>query len=461
MIFKTRKRGVSPESEMAIALAGMVDRTQATIRFTPDGTIVTANENFLTAMGYRLEEIVGKHHSLFVDTTYANSQEYQDFWADLRAGKVFTDQFPRRSKSGEVVWIQATYAPVADADGKVKQVIKIAADVTRRRRALEEIAKGLDALSNGDLTRRVKPSDIADIKILGETFNRSVSQLEQTLRNVAQVSQAVGGTAAEISQASHDMSQRTETQAGTLEETAAAMEELTATVRAAAEGARAVEESVRAAQSTAKKSEEVVDRGIDAMSKIEKSSSQISKIISVIDDIAFQTNLLALNAGVEAARAGDAGRGFAVVASEVRGLAQRCASAAGEIKGLIGESSQHVASGVSQVGKTRDELKAIIEIVDSISQHIAAIAKGAQEQSTSLGEINSSVTHLEQVTQRNAAMVEETTAATQTLSNDANQLMHEIASFRISSEFDAGATNMRSTPHQGRTATKQGIAMAG
>ncbi|MDC0659710.1 methyl-accepting chemotaxis protein [Leisingera sp. SS27] len=429
MFFNSKAAKPAEQLGSAEIIAGMVDRTQATIQFKPDGTILTANANFLSALGYRLEEIEGRHHSMFVAPDLAASAEYKSFWKELAQGRVFTDQYPRVTKSGETIWIQATYAPVTGPDGSVVQVVKVATDVTVRRRGLQEIARGLEAMSQGDLGIRVTLSEQADIAALGEAFNRSAEQLQTAIGAVTRVSDAVGRTSDEISKAASDLSQRTESQAATLEETAAAIEELTSTVHSAAEGAEKVEGIVSEAKTAAERSGRVVEDAVAAMSQIETSSEEIAKIIGMIDDIAFQTNLLALNAGVEAARAGDAGRGFAVVASEVRALAQRSAGAAGEIKQLISESKQQVASGVDLVGRTGAELKEIIGSVGTISSHISSIATGAKEQATSLSEINLGVSQLDQVTQQNAAMVEQTSAASQQLSSDAGQLTREVSKF--------------------------------
>jgi methyl-accepting chemotaxis protein len=302
------------------------------------------------------------------------------------------------------------------------------------REVVESLSGGLKDLAGGDLTRPLAEAFPADYETLRLDFNASLETLSQTIGQVVDASESIRARSTEISTASEDLSRRTENQAAALEETAAALDELTASVKSAADGAREVEGIVRQARQSADESGVVVQGAVAAMAEIEKSSEQISQIIGAIDDIAFQTNLLALNAGVEAARAGDAGKGFAVVASEVRALAQRSSGAAKEIKTLIATSAQHVGRGVDQVGKAGATLQNIVGSVANISTLVSTIATGAAEQSTGLAEINIGVTQLDQVTQQNAAMVEESTAACHALNQDAAGLADIVARFRLSTD---------------------------
>jgi methyl-accepting chemotaxis protein len=251
------------------------------------------------------------------------------------------------------------------------------------------------------------------------------------MQRIDGAAQGVGVGASEIAAAADDLSRRTEHQAASLEETAAALDQITVTVRQTAERAVEARGVISAAGSDAKQAEAVVTAAIDAVLAMQQSSDQIGQIIGVIDEIAFQTNLLALNAGVEAARAGEAGRGFAVVASEVRALAQRSAEAAKEIKSLIATSSDRVTDGVKLVGRTGEALSRIIQQVDSISNLVLSISASAQEQSSGLLEVNTAVNEMDRVTQQNAAMVEQTTAAAHSLRDQYRALSDEVGGFRI------------------------------
>lgn len=293
------------------------------------------------------------------------------------------------------------------------------------------LAQGLARLAEGDLTAAVSDPVPQEYEKLRSDFNIAVTKLHDAMAEVTHEVSAIHSGSADISRASDDLSRRTETQAASLEETAAALDQITATVAKTASGAKEATSMVGAARGVAQESGDIVKQAIEAMEAIEKSSVQIAQIIGVIDEIAFQTNLLALNAGVEAARAGDAGRGFAVVASEVRALAQRSAEAAKEIKALITTSSNQVESGAELVNRTGQSLLSIIERVTKIDAVVRDIAASASEQSTALAEVNGAINQMDQTTQQNAAMVEETTAAGHALVSEANALAALVQRFRL------------------------------
>ncbi len=291
------------------------------------------------------------------------------------------------------------------------------------------LEESLASLADGGLDCSIQEEFPEEYETLRISFNDSIANLSNTILQVSVAADSINVGAAEISQAASHLSKRTEAQAATLEETAAALEEITTSVQSSADSARSVEDTMSEARDEAHASGKVVQNAVVAMNDLEKTSMQIAQIIGVIDDIAFQTNLLALNAGVEAARAGENGRGFAVVASEVRGLAQKSAEAATEIKSLIGESTRQVQDGVCLVGEAGNALESIVTRVNEISKLVSGIASGTVEQATGLQEINQNVHQLDDVTQKNAAMVEESTAAGQLLHSDAEKLTGLIAQF--------------------------------
>ena len=298
-------------------------------------------------------------------------------------------------------------------------------------RVVSTIGSALEQLAKGDLT--VRCGDLGTRYAgLRDNFDEALGHLEAAMSKVNDKGIDIGGSKEEIRRASNELSQRTERQAANLEETSAALDELTVAVRQTADGARDAAQRVTAVSTEASRSDAVVEEAIGAMSGIEQSSAEITKIIGVIDEIAFQTNLLALNAGVEAARAGESGKGFAVVAQEVRELAQRSAAAAKEIKEQISRSSGQVANGVRLVGEAGQALKRISDQVKSASDIVGRIAHSAAEQDTTLRSISSSLNMLDQATQHNAAMAEETTASAEALSADTEELLNLIRSFRVS-----------------------------
>jgi methyl-accepting chemotaxis protein len=425
-----------------------ISKTQAVIEFTPKGDVLTANDNFLNCLGYSLPEIQGKHHSMFCEPAFRDSPAYGEFWRKLSGGEAISEEFKRIGKGGKVCWIQATYNPIFDADGRVFKVVKFATDVTERVNAVDSIASGLTALSQGDLNFRIAQPFTPALEKIRIDFNTALEKLREAMEIVGSNAAAIASGSEQIRQASDSLARRTEQQAAAVEETAAALDEITQTVATSARRAEEAGNLVARTTAGATKSGEVVTNAISAMSQIENSASEISNIISVIDEIAFQTNLLALNAGVEAARAGEAGKGFAVVAQEVRELAQRSAKAAKEIKALINTSTQQVLNGVSLVGQTGTALQSIITEVAEINDNVKAIVEASREQAQGLKEINNAINLMDQNTQQNAAMVEQSTAASHSLAKEADALRTLIArfSFEKHSSFTVGVARPDARP---------------
>ena len=296
---------------------------------------------------------------------------------------------------------------------------------------LVEAKRVLTKLEQGDLTDQltmVCEGELGQIKV---SLNSAISNLKISMTTVREAAESVETGAEEITKGNEDLSARTSEQAASLEETSSAMEEMTATVKQNADNARQANQLAVAARDVAAKGGAVTTKAVEAMSEINKSSTKIADIITVIDEIAFQTNLLALNAAVEAARAGEHGRGFAVVAAEVRNLAQRSATAAKEIKGLIKESLQRVTDGSELVNHSGKTLQEIVTSVKRVTDIIAEITAASQEQASGIDQVNTSIMHMDQTTQQNAALVEETTAASQSMRAQAQALMKQVKSFKI------------------------------
>ena len=325
----------------------------------------------------------------------------------------------------EMKELQAREAMRAEAEAQRK------AHAEEQERVVSALALGMRKLADGNLAVRLDEAFPEAYEALRSDFNEAVTSLSDLIGQIAESAGRIDDSAAEISSASNELSRRTESSAATLEETAAALNELTSSVASAAEGAGHAKRVADMANSKAETSRKVVGEAISAMAEIEDSSKKISNIISVIDDIAFQTNLLALNAGVEAARAGEAGRGFAVVASEVRALAQRSSEAAREINSLISTSNGQVERGAKLVDDAGAALQEIIADVGEITQNVSEIAISAREQASGVDEINTATGLLDGTMQQNAAMTEETTAASQVLMNESRRLREMVQRFNV------------------------------
>jgi len=441
-----------------------IEASQAVLEMNTDGQIISANPNMLNAANVGcLSSFREVFHST-VDSPADDATVLVEAAMKAGQGETLSGTFVCQKADCSTLWLAGSLNPVREVDGTTSRVVAILDDVSTQRIAqsqaekerkemqaqqdlvVDQLGVGLNRLAEGDLQATIEDTFGTHYEKLRLDFNSTSSRLSKAMQDVRTNAESIRGEVAEISNAAADLSTRTEKQAATLEETAAAIEEITASVVSAAEGATAANSVVSTAKENAEQSGLVVTEAVSAMGGISSSSAKMSKIISVIDDIAFQTNLLALNAGVEAARAGDAGRGFAVVASEVRSLAHRSSEAAKEINDLISESSKQVSHGVDLVGKAGTALQEIVGFVTNISEHVSDIEHSAKEQSAVLSEINSSMGQLDQVTQQNAALFEETTAASQSLNSDADTLLRLIQHFRIDNAVNQIQTTATAQP---------------
>jgi len=409
-----------------------ISRRQAKIDFDLNGNILSANENFLDLMGYSLPEILGKHHSIFLDPAEAQTPEYRAFWDRLRSGEHVQSEFHRRTKSGREVWVEGAYTPIRDEKGNIVKFTKFCSDITDKTSFLDTIGNAFNALADGDLEQRVPVMRLSPLfDKLSSDFNGALDRLQTTMQQIRDSSLSVRAQSEELRRSSDSLTHRTEQQATSIDQSAAALTQISATVQQTNESTREARRLVGSVTENATHVSQVMEQTVVAMKSLESSSGKIERIIGTIDQIAFQTNLLALNAGIEAARAGESGRGFAVVALEVRDLAQRSAEAAQEIKRLIGESARSVNESVALVDRTGNAIGEMVVGVSNIRDIVVTIAEAAEEQASGLSQIASSVDRLNEVTQQNTAMAQSATAITSDLDRETAAMNSVLMKFRL------------------------------
>jgi methyl-accepting chemotaxis protein len=466
-----------------VAQIDAISDAQAVIEFTLDGKVIAANENFLKTMGYRLEEIVGRNHSMFVEPAYSNSPEYRQFWLDLNAGRFNAGQFKRIAKGGKEIWLQASYSPLKDIDGKVHKVTKYAADVTAAKvvelaaaenqkkelaagvelgRKVDSILSVVGAATKGDLTQDIAVSGSDAIGQLGDGLRNFFANLRTSIAGIAGNATSLAGASEELTSVSQQMSanaEETSAQAGVV---SAASEQVSKNIQTVATSSDEMSASIKEISKNAAEAARVATGAVTiaqttnaTITKLGESSQEIGNVIKLITSIAQQTNLLALNATIEAARAGEAGKGFAVVANEVKELAKETTKATEDISKKIAAIQGDTQGAVSAIKQISDVINQINDISNTIASAVEEQTATTNEMGRNISEAAKGSTEIAQnITGVATAAQSTSTGATQTqtasaeLSRMASELQNMVGQFKYQSQNEAVASKAVSANKQ-------------
>lgn len=409
-----------------------ISKSQAVIEFNMDGTVITANDNFLAALGYALSEIKGKHHSMFVEPDMVNTAEYKEFWQALGRGEYQAAEYKRIGKNKKIVWIQASYNPILDSNGKPIKVVKFATEVTERKFNFEEILRLAECQAEHDLTVRIEKNYTGDYLKVQEALNHAADNFNQVLHQCVNVTDQLINSVMKLKDSSAELASTSHQQSSAAQEVSANVTQTESQIQSNAENANIANDLSGQTTLIAKNGQEKMQNMTEAMQTIADSSVDISKIIKVIEDIAFQTNLLALNAAVEAARAGQHGKGFAVVAQEVRNLAGRSATAAKETAELIEKSGSRVKAGVVIANETSAVFKDILQNVVRIKDLVSEIAAACQEQSKAISQVTIAMMQVSQAADKTNQQSVHLAHESKQLGEFTDQLKSNIGKFTLS-----------------------------
>jgi len=422
-----------------------MDKAQAVIEFDMGGHVLTANSNFLDAMGYTLDDIKGEHHRMFCETDYAASVDYKRFWQKLNRGEFDGGRYKRVGNGGKTIWIQATYNPILDMNGTPFKIVKFASDITEqvlmeqgiKDKAASDAAKIerlLDAVARaakGDLTAEVPMGGEEALDQLGAGIGKMMGDLRGVIGQVVMSATAFADDAEEIANRAGVVAGGSQELGATVEEMNATVDGLTRSIDAIATSTGHANELAKATQDEAETGAKAVARSIEAMDLINRSSEDIGEIVKVISDIANQTNMLAFNAAIEAARAGEHGLGFSVVADEVRKLAERSSQATKEISKLISESVKRVNTGTAISHQASEAFDRIVKGVGKTSEAIAEISHEAREQLLSAREVSVAINHIAEAAEQSAGSCDSIASSTASLNSRAGELNKLVAGFVV------------------------------